>query len=239
MSQEHRIAVIVPCFNEEPTIAAVVAAFRKSLPTAAIYVFDNASRDCTADAARNAGAIVFYSPQKGKGNVVRHMFREIDADWYVMVDGDATYSAESAPEFLATAQKDRLDMLIGRRLIPEDMQAEAYRPMHQLGNRMVCRLIGASFGGAIMDVFSGYRVFSREFVKTVPLVATGFDTEVEMTLQALSKNYRIDEMPTPYSSRPEGSFSKLNTYRDGARVLVAFFTPVRLNEVSFCLSSSR
>lgn len=223
MPQNSRVAVLVPCHNEELTVAAVVAGFQKSLPGATVYVFDNASRDCTAEVARKEGAVVVSSPHKGKGNVVRHMFREVEADWYVMVDGDATYCAESAGELLEAAQKSGFDMLVGRRVTPQAAQADAYRPMHQLGNRLVCRLIGASFGGAIMDVFSGYRVFSREFVKTVPLTATGFDTEVEMTLQALSKNYRVGEMPTPYSSRPEGSFSKLNTYRDGARVLGAFF----------------
>ncbi len=223
MMPEPRVAVLVPCHNEETTVADVVSAFQKLLPQATVYVFDNASSDRTAEVARQAGAVVVSSPQRGKGNVVRHMFRDVEADWYIMVDGDATYSAESAPALLKKAREEGLDMLVGQRVTPRESQAEAYRPMHQLGNRMVCWLIGASFGGAIMDVFSGYRVFNREFVKTVPLAASGFDTEVEMTLQALSKNYRIGEMPSPYSSRPEGSFSKLNTYRDGSRVLLAFF----------------
>lgn len=219
--------MLVPCFNEEATIGPVVRDFRKALPDSEVYVFNNASTDRTAAMAGEAGAKVVESPRKGKGHVVMHMFREVDAEWYLMVDGDSTYPAASAPDLLRVARETRADMVIGRRVTPADELARAYRPMHQLGNRLVCGLIRATFASPVQDVFSGYRVFSREFAKTVPLAATGFDTEVEMTLQALSKGYRVTEIDVPYTSRPSGSVSKLNTYRDGARVLAAFFGILR------------
>lgn len=222
-----RLAVLVPCFNEERTVEQVVRSFREALPDVVVYVFDNASTDRTAEIARKAGAVVVQSEVKGKGNVVRHMFQEVEADWYVMVDGDGTYSASSASSLVEHARQMRADMLIARRVTPADENTLAYRPMHQFGNRLVCSLIRATFGSSIKDVFSGYRVFSREFVKTVPLVAAGFDTEVEMTLQALSKGYRVCEIDSPYASRPPGSFSKLHTFKDGARVLIAFFEILR------------
>lgn len=222
-----RIAVLVPCHNEEATIAAVVRDFRRALPEAEIYVFDNASTDRTSSKAREAGAVVIESKVKGKGHVVMHMFREVEADWYVIVDGDSTYSAASARSLLDSARETAIDMLIARRVTPQSELSDAYRPLHQFGNRLVCSLIRATFASPVQDVFSGYRVFSREFVKTVPLSATGFDTEVEMTLQALSKGYRVREMDAPYTSRPSGSFSKLNTFKDGARVLLAFFGILR------------
>ena len=219
--------MLVPCFNEEATIGPVVRDFRKALPDAGVYVFNNASTDRTAAMAGEAGATVVESPRKGKGHVVMHMFREVDAEWYLMVDGDSTYPAASAPDLLNVARETGADMVIGRRVTPADELLRAYRPMHQLGNRLVCGLIRATFASPVQDVFSGYRVFSREFAKTVPLAATGFDTEVEMTLQALSKGYRVTEIDVPYTSRPSGSVSKLNTYRDGARVLAAFFGILR------------
>jgi len=222
-----RIAVLVPCFNEAATIAEVVRDFREALPEAPVYVFNNVSTDDTAALAREAGATVVESPYKGKGHVVMHMFREVEADWYIMVDGDSTYCAASAPDLIRAARESEADMLVARRVTPPDELSEAYRPLHQLGNQLVCSLIRTTFSSPVQDVFSGYRVFSREFVKTVPLVATGFDTEVEMTLQALSKGYRLREMDAPYTSRPVGSFSKLNTVRDGARVLMAFFGILR------------
>jgi glycosyltransferase involved in cell wall biosynthesis len=218
-----RVAVLVPCHNEEATVGRVVRDFRDALPDARVYVFDNASTDRTAEEAAAAGAVVVASPRKGKGHVVMQMFREVEADWYVMVDGDSTYPATSAPGLLQAARREGADMVIGRRVTPATELARAYRPMHQLGNRMVCRLIRATFGSPVRDVFSGFRVFSSDFVKTAPLAATGFDTEIEMTLQALSKGYRVTEADVPYTSRPSGSVSKLNTYRDGARVLAAFF----------------
>lgn len=220
--QKKRIAVLIPCFNEELTIAGVVAGFRATLPGAEIHVFDNASTDHTARNAKEAGAEVTLSPIPGKGNVVRHMFAVVEADWYVMTDGDATYSPEAAPGLIAAAEEKRMDMLVGKRVTPPAEARAAYRPLHQFGNLLVCGLIRRTFGSPIHDVFSGYRVFSREFVKTVPLHATGFQIEVEMTLQALSKGYSVDEMDVPYRARPEGSTSKLNTYRDGLLVLAAF-----------------
>lgn len=222
--QRHeRVAVLVPCHNEEATVGRVVRDFRAALPGATVYIFDNASTDRTGEEAAAAGATVVASPRKGKGYVVMQMFREVEADWYVMVDGDSTYPASSAPELLDAARCDGADMVIGCRVTPDTELARAYRPMHQLGNRMVCRMIRATFGSTIRDVFSGFRVFSSDFVKTAPLAATGFDTEIEMTLQALSKGYRVAEVDVPYASRPAGSVSKLNTYRDGTRVLAAFF----------------
>ena len=219
--------MLVPCHNEEATVASVVHDFRQALPGAEIYVFDNASTDRTAERAREAGATVVESAVKGKGYVVMHMFREVEADWYVMVDGDSTYTAASAPDLVKTARESEADMLIARRVTPQSELSDAYRPLHQLGNRLVCSLIRATFASSVKDVFSGYRVFNREFVKTVPLAATGFDIEVEMTLQALSKGYRVREMDAPYTSRPAGSFSKLNTFKDGARVLLAFIGILR------------
>jgi glycosyltransferase involved in cell wall biosynthesis len=228
MNPEHsslptgRIAVLIPCFNEQQTVADVVRGFRAALPDAEIHVFDNASSDQTAKIAAEAGARVTFSPVPGKGNVVRHMFEVVDADWYVMVDGDATYPPEAAPILLAAARERRVDMMVGRRMTPAEELHSAYRPLHQFGNHLVSGLIRKTFGSPIRDVFSGYRVFSRAFVKTVPLHATGFQIEVEMTLQALSKGYPVDEIDVPYSARPEGSVSKLNTYRDGLLVLTAF-----------------
>ena len=219
---EEKIAILVPCFNEELTIARVVKGFLAALPGAEVYVFDNASTDRTAEVASEAGAEVTFSPVPGKGNVVRQMFDVVEADCYIMVDGDATYPPEAAPGLLAAARERRMDMVVGRRMTPPDELSAAYRPLHQFGNRLVSGLIRKTFGSPIRDVFSGYRVFSREFVKTVPLHATGFQIEVEMTLQALSKGYAVDEIGVPYHARPEGSVSKLNTYRDGLLVLASF-----------------
>jgi hypothetical protein len=162
------------------------------------------------------------SPKKGKGFVVQQMFESVDADWFIMVDGDATYPASHASMLLSEAIANGVDMMVGRRVTPKEELGKAYRPMHQFGNQMVCGLIGTAFGSPIQDVFSGYRIFNRSFAKTVPLRAGGFEIEVEMTLQALSKGYRVEERDVPYGSRPEGSKSKLNTYRDGMIVLWTF-----------------
>jgi len=216
------IAVLIPCYNEELTVASVVADFKKHLPTAKIYVFDNRSTDSTSARAREAGADVVPSPKKGKGFVVQQMFESVDADWFIMVDGDATYPASHASMLLSEAIANGVDMMVGRRVTPKEELGKAYRPMHQFGNQMVCGLIGTAFGSPIQDVFSGYRIFNRSFAKTVPLRAGGFEIEVEMTLQALSKGYRVEERDVPYGSRPEGSKSKLNTYRDGLIVLWTF-----------------
>lgn len=219
---ELHIAVLIPCYNEELTVASVVADFKKHLPTAKIYVFDNRSTDSTSAQAREAGAEVVPSPKKGKGFVVQQMFGSVDADWFIMVDGDATYPASHAQMLLSEAIANGVDMMVGRRVTPKEELGKAYRPMHQFGNQMVCGLIGTAFGSPIQDVFSGYRIFNRSFAKTVPLRAGGFEIEVEMTLQALSKGYRVEERDVPYGSRPEGSKSKLNTYRDGLIVLWTF-----------------
>jgi glycosyltransferase involved in cell wall biosynthesis len=219
---EPHIAVLIPCYNEELTVASVVADFKKHLPTAKIYVFDNRSTDSTSAKARDAGAEVVQSPKKGKGFVVQQMFGRVDADWFIMVDGDATYPASHAQMLLSEAIANGVDMMVGRRVTPKEELGKAYRPMHQFGNQMVCGLIGTAFGSPIQDVFSGYRIFNRSFAKTVPLRAGGFEIEVEMTLQALSKGYRVEERDVPYGSRPEGSKSKLNTYRDGLIVLWTF-----------------
>ena len=219
---ERSIAVLLPCFNEETTIAQVVSDFRKCLPQARIYVFDNASTDRTAQLARDAGATVIFSKNPGKGNVVRHMFGDIDADYYIMADGDGTYPAEYAVDLLSALIGKSADMAVGRRITPPDLMAGVYRPMHVLGNRVVCWLIARSFGGGITDVFSGYRVFNKRFVKTIPLHSRGFEIELEMTLQALSLGHSIVEFDVPYGARPVGSESKLDTYRDGLLVLQAF-----------------
>ena len=217
-----QIAVLIPCYNEELTVAKVVSDFKEHLPMASIYVFDNRSTDATSAKAREAGAQVVLSPRKGKGFVVQQMFESIEADWLIMVDGDATYPASHAQMLLSEAIANGVDMMVGKRVTPREELGKAYRPMHQFGNRMVCALIGAAFGSPIQDVFSGYRIFNRSFAKTIPLRAGGFEIEVEMTLQALSKGYKVEERDVPYGSRPEGSKSKLNTYRDGMIVLWTF-----------------
>ena len=216
------IAVLIPCHNEESTISKVVGDFRRVLPQAKIWVFDNVSTDRTAEAALAAGATVVPSREKGKGNAVRHMFSAVEADIFIMVDGDSTYSADSAPALIQAFQDASADMVVGRRCTPQEELAHAYRPMHRLGNDFVCWLIRTTFDAPIRDIFSGYRVFSREFVKSAPLYARGFEIEIEMTFQALSKGFRVLEIDTPYGSRPEGSVSKLDTYRDGLLVLRAF-----------------
>ncbi|MCC6469578.1 MAG: glycosyltransferase [Alphaproteobacteria bacterium] len=213
----HRIAVLVPCYNEERTIADVVAAFRAALPMAEIYVYDNNSRDRTVEAARKAGAIVRSETLQGKGNVVRRMFADIEADAYVMVDGDNTYHAPSAPTLVAKLLDERLDMVVGARV---DTEVAAYRPGHRLGNKMLTGFVAQLFGERFKDILSGYRVFSRRYVKSFPALAKGFETETELTVHALELRMPVTEMPTPYGARPEGSASKLNTYRDGWRILM-------------------
>jgi glycosyltransferase involved in cell wall biosynthesis len=216
------VAVLIPCYNEERTISKVIGDFQRVLPSAKIWVFDNASADRTGEVARSSGATVVASLARGKGNVVRHMFSTIDADIFIMVDGDSTYSAESAPALIQVFQDNSADMVVGKRCTPQEQLAQAYRPMHRFGNDFVCWLIRKAFNAPIRDIFSGYRVFSRAFVKSAPLYAQGFEIEIEMTLQALSKGYRVFEIDTPYGSRPEGSFSKLDTYKDGLLVIRAF-----------------
>lgn len=211
------VAVLVPCFNEEPTVAKVVADFSQVLRGARILVYDNNSTDKTAVLAREAGALVRHAPRQGKGNVVKQMFDEVDAEIYVMVDGDDTYPAPSAVDLIAELRKTGADMVVGVRMF--SFGEGSFRRFHQLGNRLVAGLISRLFSSKVTDVLSGYRVFSRAFVKTVPLMSQGFEIETEMTLQALAKRFVIKELPITYGRRPEGSQSKLDTYSDGFLVL--------------------
>jgi glycosyltransferase involved in cell wall biosynthesis len=215
-SSPPRIAVLVPCFNEEVAIGSVVRAFRAALPGAAVIVFDNNSRDATVRVARDAGAEVRHVAAQGKGHVVRRMFADVDADVYVLVDGDDTYDAASAPALIARLLEGHLDMVVAGRTGAE---AEAYRRGHRLGNRALTGFVAWLFGRGFSDILSGYRVFSRRFVKSFPALATGFEIETELTVHALELRMPVEEMATPYRARPEGSESKLRTYRDGYRIL--------------------
>lgn len=214
-STQLRIAVLVPCYNEEAAVATVVADFRKALPSAEIYVYDNNSRDRTTAVAREAGAIVRSERRQGKGHVVRRMFADIEADVYVLVDGDATYDAPSAPAMIDRLLDDHLDMVVGLRV---DQVQAAYRLGHRTGNRMLTGFLSSTFGHAFKDILSGYRVFSRRFVKSFPVLSDGFEIETELAVYALELSLPVAEFETPYYARPEGSFSKLNTWRDGFRI---------------------
>jgi glycosyltransferase involved in cell wall biosynthesis len=216
MSDPVRIAVLVPCYNEEAAIGPVVRDFRQALPDATIYVYDNNSKDRTQEVARAAGAVVRREPLQGKGNVVRRMFADIEADIYVLVDGDDTYDAASAPVLVARLRDEQLDMVNGARVT--EIQA-AYRPGHRFGNVLLTTMVATVFGNRIGDMLSGYRVFSRRFVKSFPALSSGFEIETELTIHALELAMPIAEVPTPYKDRPEGSVSKLRTYRDGFRIL--------------------
>lgn len=210
---EQRIAVVVPCYNEAPTVATVVHDFAAVLPQATIYVFDNNSTDDTASVAREAGATVIPSPLQGKGNVMSHMSRVVDADIYIVVDGDATYPADAAPRMLEIFRERDLDMLVGTRLQKYD--TTAFRAFHRFGNDMITGMIRLLFRAPLTDVLSGYRVLSRRFVDIVRLRMGGFEVETEMTAQALTKRLAVGETPIEYGTRPEGSESKLNTWNDG------------------------
>ena len=213
-----RISVLLPCRNEAATIGDVVRAFHANLPTADVFVYDNASTDGTADAARRAGAIVRHAPVPGKGNVIRRMFAEIDADVYVLADGDDTYEADAAPRLISELRAHSLDMVVGRRI--EAPQADAtYRPGHRMGNRLLTGMVRRLFGATCNDMLSGYRVFSRRYVKSFPAFSSGFETETEMTVHALDLMMPICEVDTDYRMRPEDSASKLRTVRDGVRIL--------------------
>jgi glycosyltransferase involved in cell wall biosynthesis len=211
-----RIAVLVPCYNEEIAIAKVVRDFRAALPEAAIYVYDNNSSDNTVAVAMAAGAVVRRETNQGKGNVVRRMFADIDADVYVLVDGDATYDAASAGAMVGRLIDDGLDMLVAQRI---DQEEAAYRLGHRAGNRLLSGFTANAFGRSVSDMLSGYRVFSRRFVKSFPVLSGGFEIETELTVHALELGLPAGEMPTPYYARPQGSVSKLNTWRDGLRIL--------------------
>jgi glycosyltransferase involved in cell wall biosynthesis len=215
-SQALRVAVLVPCFNEEAAIATVVSDFRKALPAAGIFVYDNNSRDRTVEVARAAGAEVRSERRQGKGHVVRRMFADIEADIYVLVDGDATYDAPSAPGMIDALVNDHLDMVVGVRV---DQSTAAYRRGHRTGNRMLTGFLATVFGEAFRDILSGYRVFSRRFVKSFPVLSDGFEIETELSVYALELALPVGEIETPYYARPAGSVSKLNTWRDGFRIL--------------------
>jgi glycosyltransferase involved in cell wall biosynthesis len=215
-SAQPRIAVLVPCFNEEAAVATVISDFRKALPSADIFVYDNNSSDRTVAVARDAGAEVRSERRQGKGHVVRRMFADVDADVYVLVDGDATYDAASAPRMIDALLSDRLDMVVGLRV---DQAAASWRPGHRTGNRILTGVLSSVFGQAFKDILSGYRVFSRRFVKSFPVLSDGFEIETELSVHALELALPVAEIGTPYFARPEGSVSKLNTWRDGFRIL--------------------
>jgi glycosyltransferase involved in cell wall biosynthesis len=211
-----QVAVLIPCRNEHATIPSVVRAFQAALPDAAVYVYDNNSSDDTAGAARQAGATVRAEALQGKGHVIRRMFADIEADAYVVVDGDDTYDAASAPSMVGMLLDNGLDMVNGARA--SDARG-AYRSGHRLGNRAITRLVGSIFGNRVSDTLSGYRAFSRRFVKSFPALSHGFETETELTVHALELRMPIGEVKTPYRERPTGSVSKLRTFSDGLRIL--------------------
>ncbi|MBB5708823.1 glycosyltransferase family 2 protein [Sphingomonas xinjiangensis] len=216
MVETLRVAVLLPCYNEEAAIGQTVAAFRAALPGAGIYVYDNNSRDRTIEVARAAGAVVRSERMQGKGNVVRRMFADVDADIYVMADGDATYDASVAPAMVDRLVREGLDMIVGTRV---HEAAEAYRRGHVLGNRAMTGILAGLFGRSFTDIFSGYRIFSRRFVKSFPVLSEGFEIETEISVHALELKMPVGEVETRYFARPEGSASKLSTYRDGLRIL--------------------
>ena len=213
-----KIAVLIPCYNESKTVEKVVTDFRRVLPDATVYVYDNNSTDGTAELAAKAGAVVRHEYQQGKGNVMRRMFREIDAEAYVLVDGDDTYPAEAAPEMVAAVTNRQADMVVGDRL-SSTYYTQNKRPFHNFGNDLVRFCTNHLFGGKIKDIMTGYRAFSYQFVKTYPVLSRGFEIETEMTIHALQRNMQVENVVIDYRDRPEGSESKLNTYSDGFKVL--------------------
>lgn len=224
----HRIAVLLPCRNEEPTIAEVVRNFRQALPESTVYVYDNASSDATAERAAEAGATVRHEPIAGKGNVVRRMFADIDADIYLMADGDGTYDAACARRMIDKLIDETLDLVVGARW--ESGSGSAYRTGHKMGNVTLTLFVGWLFGSRFTDILSGYRVFSRRFVKSFPALATGFEIETEIAIHALELKMPVGEITAPYKSRPSGSTSKLSTWQDGLRIfatIVFLFKEVR------------
>jgi glycosyltransferase involved in cell wall biosynthesis len=212
----YEVAVLVPCYNEERAIAKVVADFHAALPEADVYVYDNNSTDGTVEAARRAGAVVRRETYQGKGHVVRRMFNDVEADVYVLVDGDATYDAPSAPAMIAKLVEERLDMVVAART---DHESAVYRPGHRTGNRLLTGIVAHMFGRSFTDILSGYRVFSRRFVKSFPILSGGFEIETELTIHALELELPVGEIATPYYARPSGSASKLSTWSDGFRIL--------------------
>ena len=223
--QQTRIAVLLPCYNEEAAVGATVEGFRRALPDATVYVYDNNSRDRTCEVAAAAGAVVRSESQQGKGRVVRRMFADIEADVYAMADGDLTYDPQSAPEMVRMVLAEQLDMVVG---IRRHEQVDAYRGGHVLGNRLFTRLLSGLFGRSFTDIFSGYRVFSRRFVKSFPVLSQGFEIETEMSVHALELGMPVGELETRYGARPEGSHSKLSTFGDGWRILKTIVTLYRV-----------
>ena len=219
------IAVLIPCYQEEKTIGKVVADFRRALPQAEIFVYDNNCTDATAEIARQAGAVVRREKRQGKGFVVASMFEQVDADILVMVDGDDTYEAEAVGALLEPILKGDADMTVAARL--HTYAEKSFRPFHLLGNKLICGIINRAFGSRISDIFSGYRAFTREAAAQIPITAVGFDVETELTLQALYRGLVITEIAAPYRARPEGSFSKLRTFSDGFLVMLKLFLILR------------
>lgn len=217
-----KIAVLIPCYNEEKTIGKVIDDFKTALPEAVVYVYDNNSTDKTSDVAEEHGAVVRKEYRQGKGNVVKTMFRDIDAECYIMIDGDDTYPADKAKEMFSAVMEEGVDMVIGDRLSATYF-IENDRRFHNFGNRFVRSLINNIFNSDVKDIMTGYRAFSRMFVKNIPILANGFEIETEMTIHALDKNYIIKEIPIDYRRRPEGSFEKLNTISDGYKVVKTVF----------------
>ena len=225
-----RVAVLLPCYNEEKAIAQTIASFRAALPQAEIYVYDNNSSDQTSAVATAAGAIVRFEPLRGKGSVVRRMFADVDADFYVMADGDATYDAAAAPQMIERASRESLDMVVGCR---KTQDVAAYRSGHRFGNRLLTNILSYFFGRSFSDILSGYRVFSRRFAKSFPAFSAGFEIETEISVHALRMRMPVGEEDTVYFARPEGSASKLSTYRDGFRILSTILNLVRLERPMF------
>ena len=221
MSSKENIAILIPCYNEAYTIEKVIKDFQNIVPSATIYVFDNNSNDGTAEIAKKAKAEVVLSPRKGKGNVVQHMFNQIDADIYVMVDGDDTYPANELPKMLTHFRKKKQDVVVGMRLNKYDKKA--FPLLHKFGNRLISNIISFLFKIKIQDVLSGYRIFSRNFVKTVNLKSQNFEIETEITINSVLYGFKLAEVPIAYYERPKGSISKLNTFRDGMSILKAIF----------------
>jgi glycosyltransferase involved in cell wall biosynthesis len=222
---EPRVAVLLPCYNEEAAIAETVAGFRAALPNATVYVYDNNSRDRTVEIARAAGAVVRTERQQGKGHVVRRMFADVDADVYIMADGDLTYDPKAALAMVAMLVDEQLDMVVGTR---QHEVTDAYRGGHVLGNKLFTGLLSRLFGRSFSDIFSGYRIFSRRFVKSFPVLSAGFEIETEISVHALELKMPVGEVATAYGARPEGSASKLSTYRDGWRILKTIGTLYRV-----------
>jgi len=219
-SPRYEIAVLVPCYNEEHAIAKVVGDFRSALSDAKVYVYDNNSTDSTVTAAKTAGAVVLRETRQGKGHVVRRMFNDIEADLYVLVDGDGTYDASQAPVMIDKLIAERLDMVVATRV---DREVAAYRPGHRIGNRLLTGFVALVFGRSITDMLSGYRAFSRRFVKSFPILSSGFEIETELTIHALELELPVGEIAAPYYSRTSGSVSKLSTWSDGFRILWTVF----------------